>query len=258
MRRVSRENWLVAASQAGIVVAIAAGWEAIGRSGWVDPEVLPPLSKVLTVLWGLLHQPSFLSDLRITFAEVVTAFAISVPFGLLIGFIVGERRWLYRVVNPTIQLLMATPKAIFLPLFIIALGIGFVERVMFATMIGLFAVILSGIAAVHSVPQGLVTAARSLGAARWQLYLQIYIPAMAPLIIGGIRLGLTFTIFGVLLSEMYASSNGIGHALVAWGEAYRLAELLAGVLLVVLVTVVLNELIRLCEMRGSKRNQVGT
>ncbi|HUC61226.1 MAG TPA: ABC transporter permease [Alphaproteobacteria bacterium] len=252
MKPARREDWLVLAGRFGIVIVFALAWEVLGRMGKSDPELLPPLSKVLATLWQLLHDPDFMVDLRVTLVEIAAAFAIVAPLGLLIGFVVGENQRLYDVVNPTIQLMMATPKAIFLPIFIIAFGIGFTEKVVFSTMIGLFAVILAGIAAVHSVPQGLVTAARSFGVNRRQLYLQIYLPAMTPLIIGGLRLGLVFTIFGVLLSEMYAASNGVGHAFVAWGESYRMPELMAGVLLIVVITVALDEMMRLAEEHYGK------
>jgi NitT/TauT family transport system permease protein len=113
--------------------------------------------------------------------------------------------------------------------------------------------VIAGIAAVQSVPQGLTRVATAFGATRLQIYTRIYFPAMIPIIIGGMRLGLIFTIFGVLLSEMYAASHGVGQTLFSWGEQTRLAELLAGVLLVVAITVTLDELMRFGERRSRRR-----
>jgi NitT/TauT family transport system permease protein len=242
--------------QVGLLVAVAALWEAASRLGWVDPELLPPFSTVVATLWDQLQEEEFLADIRVTLVETAVAFTIVVPLGLLSGFFIGERRTLYRVANPTLQLLVATPKAIFLPIFIIAFGIGFVEKIAFACMVGIFVTILSGITAVHSVPQGLVTATRSLGATPIQLYWRIYLPAMTPIILEGIRIAFIFTIFGVLLSEMYAASNGLGHAIFGWGLAYRMTPLLAGVLLVVVITVALTELMRSLEKAYYRRRGI--
>jgi len=237
----------------GVLALFAGLWEVSSRSGWVNPELLPPLSVVLLILWKLLRDPAFLGDLRVTTAETIVAYLIVAPTGLLLGFFIGERRWLYRATNPILQLLMATPKMIFLPIFILAFGIGFLEKVMFASMVGIFATVIAGIAAVQSVPQGLMRVATAFGATRLQIYTRIYFPAMIPIIIGGMRLGLIFTIFGVLLSEMYAASRGVGQTLFSWGEQTRLAELLAGVLLVVAITVTLDELMRFGERRSRRR-----
>ena len=124
----------------------------------------------------------------------------------------------------------------------------------FAITLAFFIVVLSGIAAARLVPAGLTTAARSFGATRRQIYLRIYLPAMEPLIIEGLRMGLIFTVTGVLIAEMYGSPRGIGRDLFAWGEMLQMRELFAGVLLVVVATIVCNELLRsIEEFRKARR-----
>jgi ABC-type nitrate/sulfonate/bicarbonate transport system permease component len=77
---------------------------------------------------------------------------------------------------------------------------------------------------------------------------------MEPLIIEGLRMGLIFTVTGVLLAEMYGSPRGIGRVIFAWGEMFRMRELFAGVLLVVAVTIICNELLRAVEeLRKARR-----
>jgi ABC-type nitrate/sulfonate/bicarbonate transport system permease component len=116
----------------------------------------------------------------------------------------------------------------------------------------------TGIAAVHSVPRGLVTAARAFGATRGQLYARIYVPAMAPLVLGGVRLSLIFTVHGVIFAEMYGSENGIGRNILLWGEQFQMDYLFAAVLLVVVGTIVVNELMQLGETWSRARFNAGT
>lgn len=249
-----KENAVVHTAQCAAVAGILAIWQIAAPLGWVDSDTLPPFSAVVAMLWFMLQQPEFLADLQITAAEVLVAFLVMVPSGLLIGFVIGENQWLYRMTRAPLDLLMAVPKALFLPLFIFAFGIGFAEKVFFSLTLGIFVVILAGIAAVHSIPQGLINAARSMGATRMQIYLRIYLPGMIPLLLSSVRLGLIFTIFGVLVAEMYGSTKGIGRAIFEAGEAYHLKEMLAGVLLVVCISILLSELLRLCET-GSRRRR---
>ena len=77
---------------------------------------------------------------------------------------------------------------------------------------------------------------------------------MEPLIIEGLRMGLIFTVTGVLLAEMYGAPRGIGRLIFAWGEMSQMPQLFAGVLLVVIVTIICNELLRMIEdLRRSRR-----
>lgn len=236
------------------ILALAVVWEIASRYGFVDSRLLPPLSDVVRVLGDLLQDARFRGDVGITLSEIAVAFVVVGPLGLGVGFFLGENIGAYRIFAPVLNLLLSIPKSIFLPVFIFAFGIGFLQKVVFAITLAFFIVVLSGIAAARMVPPGLTTAARSFGATPRQVYLQIYLPAMEPLIIEGLRMGLIFTVTGVLVAEMYGSPRGIGRDLFAWGEMLQMRELFAGVLLVVVATIVCNELLRGIEdIRKARR-----
>jgi ABC-type nitrate/sulfonate/bicarbonate transport system permease component len=111
---------------------------------------------------------------------------------------------------------------------------------------------------VHSVPRGLVVAARAFGATRAQLYTRIYGPAMTPLVLGGVRLGLIFSVHGVVFAEMYGAESGIGRDILLWGEQFQMDYLFAAVLLVVVSTIVVNELMQLGESLSRSHTQAET
>jgi NitT/TauT family transport system permease protein len=75
---------------------------------------------------------------------------------------------------------------------------------------------------------------------------------MLPLILTGLRLGMIFCIIGVLLAEMYASRHGLGRLIFGWGEAYQVRELLAGILLISVLTIAVNEAMRVAEVRAGR------
>lgn len=228
------------------------GWELIARLGPVDRDLLPPLSEVSAVLWRLLQDPRFLADLGVTAGEVGVAFAIAAPLAVSTGFLLGERLHLAEAFNPAVHFILAIPQSVFLPVFILAFGIGFLEKVLFGITHAYFVIVVNSFAAVRSIPRPLVAAARVFGATRAQIYTRIYLPAMLPLILTGLRLGMIFCIIGVLLAEMYASRRGIGRLIFAWGENYQVPELLAGILLVSLLTIAVNEAMRLAELRVAR------
>src|SRR6266851_2034524 len=126
-----------------IVVAIFAGWEALSRTGAVNPRLLPAASDTLSTLADLLQRGSVRNDLLATASEVLAAFALAVPFGCLIGFLIAENRYFAEVIKPLLFFAFSIPKSIFLPMFILVFGVGFAEKVGFGFFSTIFIVIMS-------------------------------------------------------------------------------------------------------------------
>ena len=196
-------------------------WEIAPRLGWTDPEVFPPLSLVLRTLVELLQDHRFMGNIWITAQRVVMAFLIAAPLSIAVGIYVGERVALYRAVSPLLQLSLSIPQSILLPVFILALGIGSLQKVVFGITHIVFIVVLNAIIAARSVPTGFSLVARSFGATTAETYLKFYLPAMLPYLMTGLRLGLILDIIGVLLAEMYGSRDGVGTMLFHVGRIPR-------------------------------------
>ena len=230
------------------------GWELASRLVLINAELLPPPSEVGAILLRLLQDPRFVADLGLTASEVGVAFIVAAPLAISTGFLLGERLHLAQTFNPIVHFILAVPQSVFLPVFILAFGIGYFEKVLFGITHAYFVILVNSFAAVRSIPIPLVAAARVFGATPTQIYTRIYLPAMLPLILTGLRLGMTFCIIGVLLAEMYASRHGIGRLIFSWGEAYQVPELLAGILLISFLTIVVNEAMRFAELHVGRFN----
>src|SRR5437016_12529621 len=138
-------------ARAAIVVAIFALWEALSRSGIVNPRLLPAAPRTLAMLGELLQRASVRNDLLVTASEVLAAFALAVPFGTLVGFLIAENRYFADVVKPLLFFAFSIPKSIFLPMFILVFGVGFAQKVGFGFFSTIFIVIMSTTTAVEQV-----------------------------------------------------------------------------------------------------------
>jgi ABC-type nitrate/sulfonate/bicarbonate transport system permease component len=234
-----------------IVIAIFALWETLSRTGIVNPRLLPSASDTLAMLGQLLQRASVRNDLVVTASEVLTAFALAVPFGALVGFLIAENRHFADVVKPLLFFAFSIPKSIFLPMFILVFGVGFAQKVGFGFFSTIFIVIMSTTAAVEQVKIEYLTVARSYGATGAQTAFRVYLPCMLPVLLEALRISMIFNLTGVILAEMYASRDGIGHQIASWGENFQMKQLLAGVVMIATIAIAFNELVRSVETRCS-------
>jgi len=234
-----------------IVMAILLAWEVLSRTGTVNPRLLPSASDTLAMLGQLLQRASVRNDLVVTASEVLTAFALAVPFGALIGFLIAENRYFAEVVKPLLFFAFSIPKSIFLPMFILVFGVGFAQKVGFGFFSTIFIVIMSTTTAVEQVKVEYLTVARSYGATSAQTAFRVYLPSMLPVLLEALRISMIFNLTGVILAEMYASRDGIGHQIASWGENFQMKQLLAGVVMIAAIAMTFNELVRWVETRCS-------
>src|SRR5215813_12763459 len=202
MRR--HERLIVAAA----ILGLLALWEVLARSGRIDATLAPAPTTIVESLVRLLGRPEVRLSLAVTAWEVLAAFLIALPTGLLLGFLLAEVPVLGALVRPLVNFLFGVPKSIFLPVFILVFGV--------------------------SIPQ---------------IIREIYLPAMAPILLESARLGMVFNITAVLLCEIYGARDGIGYRIAAWGENLQMPQLYAALAIVAALAVAINEVLRAIETR---------
>jgi NitT/TauT family transport system permease protein len=236
-----------AVTRLAVVVALFALWE-IGARLWIDPTFLSPPSKVVAELGDLFGTQGVPGALRITFWELAVAFAISVAIGLAVGLAVGLSRFGNGSFMPIILLLYGTPQITILPLFVLYFGIGPASKIAFGVSHGIFPMIVTVAAGVQNIKPILMTAARSMGASRWQTFRWVIFPHMIPTFFAGMRLGMTGVLLGVLLAELYVSTAGIGYFTQMFTNAFDPAKLLGLVSILAAMAIALNEIVRRAEL----------
>ena len=242
-------RWLEPLATAACVVALFGLWEAAVALGALNARIAAAPSTIAPMLVELLGRGTVLKSLGVTLKEVAAAFLISVPVGFFIGFTLAEMPGLGAVFRPVVNFLFGVPKSIFLPIFILIFGVGIEQKIAFGVFTTVFVLILGGISAVESVPRELVTVARAYGANRLQVVREIYLPAMAPVLLESARLGMIFNITAVLLAEIYGARDGIGYRIAGWGESLQMPQLYAALAIVATLAIAVNELLQQLETR---------
>jgi ABC-type nitrate/sulfonate/bicarbonate transport system permease component len=244
---VSRIAW----HRTALIAAVLAAWEMAARLRWLDPDFFSPPTKVLLAMADLAHPP-VLAAARLTALEVGVAVGAAAAVGVGGGLLIGLSAFAYRTFRPVVLLLFSVPKMVMLPLFILFFGIGLLSKAVFAFSLGVFPILLNVIAGTRMVDRTLVTAAYCMGAGRLAIFAKVVLPAALPSVITGLRVGMTQTVLGVLLAELYAANTGLGFYVALYSQSFKPARLFALFFVVAALSIVVNEALRAVERRASR------
>ena len=142
---------------------------------------------------------------------MVIAFVLAVIVGAIVGVAIGITTIGRRSFFPFVLLAWGLPQVVVLPLVILMFGLGPVSRVAFGFTHGILPVIVTTVTGMRSVSPLLLSSARSMGATQAQILRHIIFPTMVATVFTGLRLAMSLTLLGVVLAELFVSSNGIGN-----------------------------------------------
>jgi NitT/TauT family transport system permease protein len=238
-----------------IVAALIVLWEALPRSGLVAELFLPPLSKTIAI--AVADWREYAANLLVTLGEVAIAMVFACGGGILVGALVGGFALSRNLLLPIFSTLYAVPIVILYPVFTAWFGIGPQSKIAFAAVYGFFPTMLGTASGIRTIDPQLLLAARSMGASTAQRIVRVIIPASIPTVLAGLRLGGALVIVGVVVSEMLVSTAGIGYLVTRYRTILDSAHVFAGVLLIVLLTVLFSTLVRVVERRTAIWQRAG-
>ncbi len=112
--------------------------------------------------------------------------------------------------DPLVSFLYAVPKIAFLPIFLLLFGLGHESKIAIIAFSCFFPVFIASRHAALSVGKHLVWAARNMGAPRPTMFFRVFVPAAAPQLFSGARIGLAHSFVILFAAELIGSHGGLG------------------------------------------------
>ncbi|TDD96114.1 ABC transporter permease [Jiangella asiatica] len=180
-----------------------------------------------------------LTSLGRVFAGAGIAVVVGVPFGLLMGMSAG----LSAFFAPLLRFSVALAGIAWIPLATLWLGYGNNAVVFVVFNAVFFAIVYNSMLGVRQTSTSLLRAARSLGASRWRMFWEIYLPGALPNIVTGARVGLGFAWRGLIAAEIIATSTGLGYTLFLARQYYETDVIILMMILIGILWLIMDRLI---------------
>lgn len=234
-------------------------WEALSRSGLVDPLFVSSPTRVVQAGLALMQEPDFWNDLRISGTEFALGYGAAAVVGILLGLAVGLSKRLDYLLAPFVDTLNAVPRVTLLPLIIIWFGIGIWSKVAVVFLGAVIPILINTQSGVKTNEARFIRVARSFSASRFKIFSSIVLPGTVPFIFTGLKYGAGRALLGVVVGELYASTAGVGHVIADAGNTLQTDIVFFGVLIFMVTgLVVVNALDRLERRFERWRPQVGS
>ncbi len=228
------------------IVLLAAWWFASANS---VNFFFPPLSKILESLLDEWFGPRLAADVVPSVLRLLAGYLLAMVLAVSLGVLIGTSRTVRGVLEPVLEFFRAIPPPVLVPIFMLLLGIGDGMKIVVIAFGCMWPILLNTIEGVRAVDSVLSDTARTYGITGGARLRKLVLPAASPQIAAGLRQGLSVAIILMVISELFAASNGLGFAVVQAQRHFAIAETWAGMFMLGLLGFLLAALFRIVENR---------
>jgi ABC-type nitrate/sulfonate/bicarbonate transport system permease component len=244
--RTGRAWWLRGSDMLALPVMLVAAW-------WIATEnarnfFFPPLSRIVAEFGPTWLGERLVDEVIPSLLRLLVGLALAIVAGMAVGLIVGTRPKVRAFLEPTLEFMRAVPPTILLPILMIFVGAGAELQIVTIAVGAVWPVLLNtaeGVRAVESGTLDLMAAYHFRPRARLSTTLR----SASPQIIAGIRQALSVAIILMVVSEMFAATDGIGYTIVRFQQGFKLPQMWTGIILLGTIGVLFALAFRFIEVR---------
>jgi len=210
---------------------------------------VPPLRKILAAFADTWTPARLRADVLPSVLRLAVGYLLAVLLGVGLGVLIGEHRRLRATLEPVLEFFRAVPPPVLVPVIVLFAGIGDGMKVIVIVSGCVWPILLNTVEGVRAVDAVLIDTARSYGLGGIARLRKLVLPSAGPQIAAGMRQALSIAIILMVISEMFAASNGLGFTIVQFQRTFAIPEMWSGIILLGLLGFALSELFRLAERR---------
>jgi len=185
-------------------------WQLLVTLGSYPTFILPAPAIVFRKFVLVATDGTLLHHAWATLREVFLGLGLGLTAATSLGYVFAKSKPLERLLSPYIVASQSIPIVALAPLLVIWFGFGTLSKVIVCALTVFFPVLINTIVGLRSVDENLVDLMRSYGATRRQMFAMLEIPAALPVLLGGLKIGVTLSVIGAVVGEFVAADEGLG------------------------------------------------
>ncbi|MBU0543111.1 MAG: nitrate ABC transporter permease [Gammaproteobacteria bacterium] len=180
---------------------------------------LPAPSKVITDTWELIINPLYDNggndvgmawQILASLERVAIGYSLAVVVGVALGVLVGQSTWALRGLDPLFQVLRTVPPLAWLPLSLAGFQDGNPSAIFVIFITAIWPIIINTSVGIRNIPEDYRNVSRVIQHNGIEYFWKIMLPAAAPYIFSGLRIGVGLSWLAIVAAEMLIGGVGIG------------------------------------------------
>jgi ABC-type nitrate/sulfonate/bicarbonate transport system permease component len=229
------------------VAGLALVLEGVIRQGLIPALVVAPPGALPGAYVRLWDEGYVLAPFVATLAQALAATLAAALLGIPAGYLLWTRPVVGQAYEPWLGAAFAAPTILLYPLFLVTLGRGYATTVVVGALAASIPVVLKTREGLLGVPPVLIDVGRSLHVPPRQLLGRIVLPAAAPTIFTGLRLGVIYALVNIIGIEYLIDFGGLGRVVSEMHYRYEIPAMYAAILLIVAVSLIFLVALRRVE-----------
>lgn len=245
--RIGYRERLAGGTAPVVLLLVVLIWEASVRAMSVPVYILPAPSAIGERL--VTRAPFFLTNAVTTLTEAIGGFLVGSLIAMLLATAMVHSRLAERVLYPLALLVKVTPIVAVAPLFVIWFGFGPVPKILIASLITFFPVLVNAVAGLRDVNHGALEFLQSVGASPAERFWKLRLPSSLPYLFAAARVAIPLSLIGAVVGEWWGASDGLGRIIFLSNTNLDMPSLFAAVVVLALIGVGLTAGLALIERR---------
>ncbi|BCJ46239.1 nitrate ABC transporter permease [Actinoplanes ianthinogenes] len=232
----------------GLPILLFVGWFVLSDGS--ENFYSPPLRTILTAFTDTWQPDRLRADVAPSLLRLFAGYLLAALIGIGLGVAIGLNRRLRAVLEPVLEFFRAIPPPVLVPVIMLFAGIGDGMKVIVIVFGCVWPILLNTVEGVRAVDGVVLDTARAYGVTGPARLTLVILPSASPQIAAGLRQALSIAIILMVISEMFAASNGLGFTIVQFQRSFAIPEMWSGIILLGLLGFALSLLFRLAERRA--------
>jgi len=220
---------------------VLALWQLVGAETGRRSIFLPSPISVVKTLGLLLTESDFYADVGWSIYRISTGFILAVLVAVPLGFLAGRFQIMASLIHPINDFTRYLPVASLIPLCILWVGIGDLNKILVIFLGTVFQLIPLVSDTAKQVPASLVDMTRVCGASRFQVVTQVVVPWCMPTIYDHCRVALGWAWSYLIVAELVATTSGIGRIIIQAQRFIQTPRVIAGIVVIGLLGLIFDQ-----------------
>jgi NitT/TauT family transport system permease protein len=230
-------------------------WKVVSSPLFLPPQFSESFSpeNAFLKLWQFLGSDDFFRHATPSLLRVGIGLGIATAVGIPVGLLTAFFARLHQLSNIPFQFIRMTSPLAWIPLAVMAFGVGTRPVCFLISMAAVWPIILNTSHGVKNVDPLWEKVVRILGGNSWAVLCHAIIPTIVPDVLTGLRIALGISWVVLVPAEMLGVSTGLGYYILDTRDRLDYGELMSAILIVGFFGYLSDLLIRILQHRFSWR-----